>query len=40
LIDRLPQLSFSKLIIHGDKDDIIPIEFERQVFDAATPQLE
>ena len=35
LIDRLPQLSLPKLIIHGDKDDIIPIEFGRQVFDAA-----
>jgi hypothetical protein len=30
LIDRIPQLR-SKLIIHGDKDDIIPIELGRQV---------
>ncbi|MDH4329817.1 MAG: alpha/beta hydrolase, partial [Nitrospira sp.] len=37
LIDRLPQLSLPKLIIHGDKDDIIPIELGRQVFDAAKP---
>ncbi len=35
LIDRLPQLSLPKLIIHGDKDDLIPIELGRQVFDAA-----
>jgi len=37
LIDRLPQLSLPKLIIHGDKDDIIPIELGRQVFEAANP---
>jgi fermentation-respiration switch protein FrsA (DUF1100 family) len=37
LIDRLPRLSLSKLIIHGDKDDIIPLELGRQVFEAATP---
>jgi fermentation-respiration switch protein FrsA (DUF1100 family) len=37
LIDRLPQLSLPKLIIHGDRDDIIPIELGRQVFDAAKP---
>ncbi|WP_455378163.1 alpha/beta hydrolase [Petrachloros mirabilis] len=37
LIDRLPQLSLPKLIIHGDKDDIVPIELGRQVFDAAKP---
>jgi fermentation-respiration switch protein FrsA (DUF1100 family) len=37
LIDRLPQLSLPKLIIHGDKDDIIPIELGRQVFVAAKP---
>ena len=35
LVDRLPALSLPKLIIHGDKDDIIPIELGRQVFDAA-----
>ncbi len=40
LIDRLPQLSLPKLIIHGDKDDIIPMEFGRQVFDAAKPPKE
>ncbi len=37
LIDRLPQLSLPKLFIHGDKDDIIPIELGRQVFEAAKP---
>ncbi len=40
LIDRLPLLSLPKLIIHGDKDDIIPIELGRQVFDAAKPPKE
>ena len=40
LIDRLPNLSLPKLIIHGDKDDIIPLEFGRQVFDAAKPPKE
>src|SRR5690349_19480196 len=37
LIDCLPQLSLPKLVIHGDKDDIIPIELGRQVFEAAKP---
>ena len=37
MIDRLPQLSLPKLIIHGDKDDIIPIELGRQVFEVAKP---
>jgi uncharacterized protein len=37
LIDRLPQLSLPKLIIHGDQDDIIPPEMGRQVFEAAKP---
>ncbi len=37
LIDRLPKLSLAKLIIHGDKDDIIPLKLGRQVFDAAIP---
>ncbi len=40
LIDRLPQLSLPKLIIHGDRDDTIPMEFGRQVFDAAKPPKE
>ncbi|MCC6139959.1 MAG: alpha/beta hydrolase [Nitrospira sp.] len=37
LIDRLPQLSLPTLVIHGDRDDIIPIAFGRQVFEAAKP---
>jgi fermentation-respiration switch protein FrsA (DUF1100 family) len=37
LIDRVPALSLPKLIIHGDQDDIIPIELGKQVFDAAKP---
>lgn len=40
LIDRLPHLSLPKLVIHGEKDDIIPIELGRQVFDAAKPPKE
>ena len=40
MVDRLPQLLLQKLIIHGDKDDIIPIELGRQVFDAAKPPKE
>lgn len=40
LIDRLPQLSLPKLIIHGDRDDIIPIEIGRRVYDAAKPPKE
>jgi pimeloyl-ACP methyl ester carboxylesterase len=35
LVDRLPNLSLPKLVIHGDRDDIIPIELGRHVFDAA-----
>ena len=37
LIDRLPHLSLPKLIIHGDSDDIIPLELGRQVFETARP---
>lgn len=37
LIDRLPHLSLPKLIVHGDQDDIIPLELGRQVFEAARP---
>ncbi|MBX3301465.1 MAG: alpha/beta hydrolase [Nitrospira sp.] len=40
LIDRLPYLSLPKLIIHGDKDDIIPVELGRHVFEAAKPPKE
>jgi fermentation-respiration switch protein FrsA (DUF1100 family) len=37
VIDRVPALSLPKLIIHGDLDDIIPLELGRQVFEAAKP---
>lgn len=37
LIDRLAALSLPKLMIHGDQDDIIPLELGRQVFEAAKP---
>jgi hypothetical protein len=37
LIDRLPALSLPKLIIHGDRDDIIPFELGRQIYEAAKP---
>jgi len=40
LADRLPHLSLPKLIIHGDEDDIIPVELGRQVYDAAKPPKE
>jgi hypothetical protein len=40
LIDRLPRLSLPKLIIHGERDDIIPLELGRQVFEAAIPPKE
>lgn len=35
LIDRLPKLSLPLLVIHGDQDEIIPIELGRQVFELA-----
>jgi fermentation-respiration switch protein FrsA (DUF1100 family) len=37
LLDRLPQLSLPKLIMHGDRDSIIPLELGKQVFEAAKP---
>ncbi len=37
LIDRLPQLSLPKLFVHGDQDDIVPLELGKQVFEAALP---
>jgi pimeloyl-ACP methyl ester carboxylesterase len=40
LIDRLPQLSLPKLILHGDRDEVIPIQLGRQVFEAAKPPKE
>jgi fermentation-respiration switch protein FrsA (DUF1100 family) len=35
LIDRLPHLSLPKLVIHGNRDRIIPIALGRRVFEAA-----
>ncbi len=35
LADRLAALSMSVLVIHGDRDNIVPIELGRQVFEAA-----
>ncbi|WHZ24057.1 MAG: Hydrolase, alpha/beta fold family [Nitrospira sp.] len=35
LEDRLPHLSLPKLFIHGDRDDIIPIELGQEAFAAA-----
>lgn len=37
LSDRLPQLSLPKLFIHGEQDDIIPLDLGKQVFEAARP---
>lgn len=37
LIDRLPHLSLPKLILHGDRDHIIPMQLGREVFNAAKP---
>jgi len=39
-LDRLQRLSLPKLIIHEEKDDIIPIELGRQVFGVAKPPKE
>ena len=35
LEDRLPHLSLPKLFVHGDRDDIIPIELGQRAFAAA-----
>lgn len=40
LVDRLPHVSLPKLIIHGDRDDIIPLALGRQVYEAAKPPKE
>ena len=40
LVDRLPHLSLPTLIIHGEKDDIIPVELGRHVYDVAKPPKE
>jgi fermentation-respiration switch protein FrsA (DUF1100 family) len=40
LEDRLPRLSLPKLFVHGDQDDIIPIELGQQTFALAKPPKE
>ncbi len=35
LVDRLPRISVPILVIHGDRDDIVPLQLGQQVFDAA-----
>ncbi len=35
LLDHLRRVNMPTLVIHGDRDDIIPLELGRQVFDAA-----
>jgi fermentation-respiration switch protein FrsA (DUF1100 family) len=35
LIDRLPHISLPLLVIHGDRDDVVPLQLGRQVFEAA-----
>ena len=40
LEERLPHLSLPKLFVHGDRDDIIPIELGQQTFASAKPPKE
>lgn len=35
LIDRLPHISLPLLVVHGDRDDVVPLQLGRQVFEAA-----
>lgn len=35
LVERLKNISVPILVIHGDRDEIVPIQLGRQVFDAA-----
>ncbi len=35
LLERLPKINMPILVIHGERDTIIPIEFGRKVFEAA-----
>jgi uncharacterized protein len=35
LTERLPRVSMPVLVIHGDRDDIVPVALGREVFDAA-----
>ena len=36
-VNFAPYIRCPKLMIHGDQDEIIPLELGRQVFDAAKP---
>lgn len=35
LIDRLPHISLPLLVVHGDRDDLVPLQLGQQVFEAA-----
>jgi fermentation-respiration switch protein FrsA (DUF1100 family) len=35
LIERLPKIAVPILVIHGDRDSIIPLELGKAVFEAA-----
>jgi fermentation-respiration switch protein FrsA (DUF1100 family) len=40
LLERLPQISMPLLVIHGDRDHVIPLELGKAVYDAARPPKE
>ena len=35
LVDRLPRIAVPILVVHGDRDDIVPLELGQRVFQAA-----
>jgi fermentation-respiration switch protein FrsA (DUF1100 family) len=35
IVNRVPQLKLPKLILHGNRDEVVPYELGRQVFSAA-----
>lgn len=35
LADRLPHISVPILVVHGDRDDVVPLQLGKQVFEAA-----
>lgn len=37
LLQRLPQVRMPVLVIHGDRDEVVPLALGRRVFDAALP---
>lgn len=37
LVERLKDIRVPILVVHGDRDTVVPIELGRQVFDAANP---